>query len=247
MIAGESKRVYLIPENSIVINMDFMEQLNKSDLMTPSRPIQKIYEETSILKVAIDLGNDGYRIYGTPVKPLQKIAHFDDNTCLNTKDAMSVLKILGMEKTAAEKALKNVLIKNAETPGSAVMVYGVRNDYINPNLYDGIEKQARITEIYKQLAAELKTDLIKEASVISDPEAVDVMLSLNFINEDNLNEYIDQIHVIKKVIGKLSAMLVASRMGLSDIDENATKKAIDGLDNVVKGLENIKLSISSQG
>jgi hypothetical protein len=247
MIAGESKKVYLIPENSIVINMDFMEQLNKSDLMTPSRPIQKIYEEASILKIAIDLGSDGYRIYGTPIKPLQKIAHFNDDTCLNTKDAMNVLKILGMEKTAAEKALKNVLIKNAETPGSAVIVYGVRNDYINPKLYDGIEKQARITAIYKQLAAELKTDLIKEASVISDPEAVDVMLSLNFINEDNLNEYIDQIHVIKKVIGKLSAMLVASRMGLSDIDENATKKAIDGLDNVVKGLENIKLSISNQG
>jgi hypothetical protein len=247
MIAGESKKVYLIPENTLVINMDFMERLNKDDFMSPAKPIQKIYEEASILKVAIDLGQDGYRIYGSPVKPLQKIAHFDDNTCLNTKDAINVLKILGMEKTAAEKALKTVLIKNAESPGSSIMVYGVRNDYINPKLYDGIEKQARVRDIYRQLAAELKIDLIKEASVISDPEAVDVMLSLNFVNEDNLNEYVDQVHIIKKVIGKLSAMLVASRMGLSDIDETATKKAIDGLDNVVKGLENIKLSISNQG
>jgi hypothetical protein len=72
------------------------------------------------------------------------------------------------------------------------------------------------------------------------------MLSLNFINEDNLNDYIDQIQILQKVVGKLAAMLVASRMGLSDIDENATRKAIDGLDNVVKGLENIKLSIQKQ-
>ena len=244
MIAGDSKKIYLIPESTVVINMAFMERLNKDDFMTPAKPLQKVFEEAAILKVAIDLGADGYRIYGQPVKPLQKIAHFDDSTCFSTKDAMNVLKIIGMEKSAAEKALKNVLIKNAELPGSAVMVYGVRNDYVNPSVYAGIEKQARVKEIYRQLAAELKTDLIKEASVISDPEAVDVMLSLNFINEDNLQEYVDQIHVIRKVIGKLSAMLVASRMGLSDIDETATKKAIDGLDNVVKGLENIKLSIS---
>jgi hypothetical protein len=211
--------------------------------MTPSKPIQRIYEEAAITKVAIDLGSDGYRITGAPIKPLQKIAQFNDSTCLGTKDAMNVLKILGMEKSAAENALKAVLIKNAELPGSSVMVYGVRTDYVNPSFYDGIEKQARIKDIYRQLAKEIKTDLIKEASVISDPEAVDVMLSLNFINEDNLTEYIDQIQVIKKVIGKLSAMLVASRMGLSDIDETATKKAIDGLDSVVKGLENIKLSI----
>jgi hypothetical protein len=243
MIAGESKKVYLIPENTIVINMDFMECLNHDDFMRPDKSIQKIYEEASILKIAIDLGSDGYRISGDPVKPLQKIANFNDSTCLGTKDAMNILKILGMEKTAAEKALKNVLIKNAENQGSSVIVYGVRNDYINPHLYDGIEKQARIKNIYKQIASELKIDLIKEASVISDPEAVDVMLSLNFVNEDNLNEYVDQIQIIKKVIGNLSGMLIASRMGLSDIDENATKKAIDGLDNVVKGLENIKLSI----
>ena len=245
IVAGCSKKIYLIPENSIVINMDFMQSLNNDDFMVPERTVQKMYEDAAIMKVAIDLGSDGYRITGEPIKSLQKIAHFSDSTCLKTTDAIKVLRVMGMEKSAAEVALKNTLMKCAEFPGSNVVVYGVRNDYVNQNVYAGIEKTARIKEIYIQLAKQLKTDLIKEASLCSDPESVDVMLGLNFINEDNLTEYIDQIHILKKTIGKLSAMLVASRMGLSaDIDETATKKAIDGIDNVVKGLENIKLSIS---
>lgn len=244
MIAGSSKCIYLIPENSVVINMDFMDQIKDSDIMTPDKSIQKIYEEAAITKVSVDLGEEGYRIIGDAVKPLQKLAQFTDNTCLDTKAAMRVLSIIGMTKEASESALKSVLIKNAAHPGSSVSIYGVNNDYINPGIYKDIEKQARVKEIYKQLSAELKTDLIKEASLIDDPEAVDVMLSLNFINEDNLNEYMDQIQIIKKVITKLASLLVASRMGLSDIEEGAVRRAMDGLESVVRGLENIKLSIS---
>jgi hypothetical protein len=79
--------------------------------------------------------------------------------------------------------------------------------------------------------------------MLTDPESVDVVLSLNFINEESLGNYIENIDKMKDVLEELCKLLVASRMGLSEIDETATKNAMTGLGEVVEGLENIKMSV----
>jgi len=79
--------------------------------------------------------------------------------------------------------------------------------------------------------------------MIDDPESVDVMLSLNFINEDNIMSYIENIAIIRKVLSNLASMIIASRMGLSTLDEGALKKSVEGLQDVVDGLENVKMAI----
>lgn len=132
---------------------------------------------------------------------------------------------------------------NRASEGGKVDVYGVNEDYINAGAFSGIEKNARKYEIMKKIAAELKLDLVKEASVIDDPESVDAVLSLNFINEDNLGDYVDGIQSMKRVISKLAGLLIASRMGLKDIDESAVRKAMDGLEKTVGGLEAVKLAL----
>jgi hypothetical protein len=108
-----------------------------------------------------------------------------------------------------------------------------------------MEKKARKKEIFRKMADILRTDTVKIASAIEDPEAVDNVLSLNFINEDNLTDYVGEIPNMKKSVTKLAGMLVASRMGLADIDEGATKKAIDGLEKVIDGLESVKMAMGS--
>ena len=73
-----------------------------------------------------------------------------------------------------------------------------------------------------------------------------MVLSLNFVNEDSLANYIDNIQEMKRISSEMAKMLVASRMGLGDLDESALKKSITGLNEVIKGLENIKLSLSQE-
>jgi len=119
----------------------------------------------------------------------------------------------------------------------------VRGDYVNTDVMNGIEKQARVKNIIKQVCSKIRVNLIKEASALDDPEAVDVVLSLNFINEDSLNGYIENIRKMQNVSEDLAELLIASRMGLKDIDESSVKKAMDGLNKVIIDLEGVKLAV----
>jgi len=50
---------------------------------------------------------------------------------------------------------------------------------------------------------------------------------------------------MKRINSELAKMLIASRMGLSDLDESALKKSIEGLSAVIKGLEDVKMAIGN--
>ena len=238
MILGKVKNIYLIPEHSVILNRRNMCEIDGEDIMHPSKPVQMAYEKANIMKVAVRLGNEGYLISGAPTNDLYKVAGIDSSVELGTKEAMFVLDTLGAKSRTTE-ILKTALSRS----GEPVTVYGVRSDYINPEFNQPLEKQARIRDLKHQIAMDLRIDLTKEASVIQDPEAVDNVLSLNFINEDNLGDYIDNIQMFKRSISKLASMVLASRMGLADIEESAARKAMDGLESVVEGLEGVKLAL----
>ena len=235
MIVGKIKNIYLIPETSVIINAQYMTSVLPEAFLAPSREIKKAYESADISKVALFLDKSGYTVEGKPLHDLQKIAGSTSN--LGTDQTMAVLTTIGMTKDAAYKAMAEVI------KAGSVTIYGVRSNYIKKDLFKEIDKTARVNAILKDIAYGLRQDLSKEASLISDPEAVDAVLSLNFINEENLTDYISNISAIKKIITKLASMLVASRMGLTEIDEDATKKAMDGLEKVCQGLEDVKLAI----
>jgi len=243
MLIGKCEKIYLVPETSQFINLSLMKRLNDSDFMRPDKSIQKVYEERAINKVAMDLGKEGYIISGKPVENLYKIAGIKSGTELSTTLASTVLRTIGMTKKASDEAMKVVLNRASIEKVGHVDIYGVRDDYVKPNAFNGIEKKARLKEIFKGLSQQLKTNLTKEASMIDDPESVDVMLSLNFINEDNIMSYIENIAIIRKVLSNLASMIIASRMGLSTLDEGALKKSVEGLQDVVDGLENVKMAI----
>jgi hypothetical protein len=162
---------------------------------------------------------------------------------MSTRSAINALGIMGMTKEAANLALKHAFNRyiSKDAADKKVFIYGLREDYINPDFK--LEKRAGHKEIFKKISSILKKDLVKEASAISDPDAVDVVLSLNFINENSLSGFIENIGEMRRILSELSKMLVASRLGLSDLDESAIKKSMEGLDEVINGLENIKLAI----
>ena len=246
MIVGKAAHIYLIPESSLIVNKAFMKSLNREDFMRPDLSVQKTYEEANITKVALSVVSDGhsigYRIDGKPFEPLKKIANIG-NKPLTTLETKAALRILGMDKTASDRAMGIAIQRFSDKSNKSVFIYGVDGDYINPHIFDSMEKVARVKEILKGITKDLRVDLIKEASTLTDPNAADVVLSLNFINDESLGGYIDNLPEMKKVLSDLASLLVAARMGLSDIDETAVKNAMKGLDGVISGLENVKMSI----
>lgn len=251
MIIGKVEKIFLVPEGSLIFNAEYMKSLNSKDLMSPAKSIQQVYEEAEIKKVAVCVsfsGDEsiGYKVIGKPFEPLKKIAGVGDRP-LTTNEALFALYSMGVEKTASRNILKMAVNKyaNQQEKNKNVTVYGVDDGYVNPRIFAEREKIAKVKGVLKNYIRGLRQDLIKEASVLQDPEAVDVVLSLNFINEDSVSGYIENLNEMKRINSELAKMLIASRMGLSDLDESALKKSIEGLSAVIKGLEDVKMAIGN--
>ena len=241
MAIGKPKEIYLVPELAVIINIGCMNRFDLEDFMRPSKSIQKMYAEKGIKTASLQIQGSGYKIISDALKPLEKIARMKCEN-LNTKTARTCLQTIGLTKEAADEAMK-VAINRSITNGGPVTIYGVRDDYISSEKYDGMRKTAKFKGILKQYADELKVNLVKEASMLDDPKSVDVVLGLNFINEDNVNRYIDNIDGLKKLSSDMAELVVASRMGLSDVDEGAASKILDSTETVISGLENLRLAV----
>lgn len=128
------------------------------------------------------------------------------------------------------------ILKKARREGRAD-VYGLKL----PPL--GIEKQAARAGVRakaEKLARLLRSDLIKEASYIDNAQTVDALLALNFVNPDNIAKFIGKIPQLKSAISTLASCLLASRIGLKEIPEEATSTAMHRMIEVVDGLEKLR-------
>jgi hypothetical protein len=86
---------------------------------------------------------------------------------------------------------------------------------------------------------DLRRDLVKEAAVIPDPAAVDTILSLGFINDENLRTFISYLPKIDESQKKMCELLLASRLGIKDIPGSAVEKAIRSTEEVITGLKGL--------
>jgi hypothetical protein len=242
---GEVKNIYLVPEMSFFISTQYMKRIDESSVLgtieekevgkTEIEPIAKSASMTKISSIIKD-NNIRFHIDGTPMDSVCALTGMEKNAELAPVDSVDALRLMGTTRERANEILKTAAVKGEVT------VYGLRGDFVK-NPYEAIEKKAHRAEIMKQIANQIKVCLVKEASLLSDPESVDVVLSLNFINDKNMADYIENLPHMKKTLSKMCSMLVASRMGLTAIDEAATRSAVDGLQKVVDGLESLKLSI----
>jgi len=93
------------------------------------------------------------------------------------------------------------------------------------------------------LVAEIAV-LSKTASLVIDKETVDAVLSLGFMNPENMSIYADFIPELEKVSSKLAEVLIASRLGMDDVREAAAKNALSQVSSVIRGLTTLRSRIS---
>jgi hypothetical protein len=101
----------------------------------------------------------------------------------------------------------------------------------------------------RQIIAEMKApidDLMKIAANIDDAQSVDAVLSLGFVNEENVSRFAAAKPMLWEVSHMLSKLLLASRLGMDDIPEEYVRAALRYLQKIIKGLGRLKMLESNQ-
>lgn len=108
--------------------------------------------------------------------------------------------------------------------------------------YPKLEKKASIKEAMSVLMDDLKSirkefDLVKLASQITEPDTLDKLLSLNFVNNKNLALFYKALPKYKEVVQSLSSLVLAARIGEIGIEESVVVDAMQALQQLVEKME----------
>ena len=79
--------------------------------------------------------------------------------------------------------------------------------------------------------------MYKLAADIENAQLVDSVLSLNFVNTQNIKNFVSMKPQLELSASKLAQLLVAARLGVTKIPENETATAMNNLSAVIEGLE----------
>lgn len=148
-------------------------------------------------------------------------------------DAVFTLCAAGMVPMQA-----HALVKHAERTQRTEYAIGVHDVRPLATFMAGIEKSA--TAKVAQ-ARGLRRDLLKEASVLPDIQTVDSVLSLNYINPENIRLYVGKLPYLDRALNTVCELTLFSRLGMSEVPESASARAARALDEVIQGLKGLAM------
>lgn len=175
----------------------------------------------------VEVGSTGKGEFHMDGMPLAKVAR-DKKSFIKTAEAAFLLVSMGLEPDVAEGILK-------EAEGRKVKVAGLRSITPLSEIHAHMTKKA-MPDI-ANFPYHLRKNLIKEASVLDDADTADKVLSMNFLNPENINMFSKYLPDFDQTAMKLAEMLVAARLGLKPIDEGAVERAMHGVEDVIEGLK----------
>lgn len=190
-------------------------------------PLEAPEEEVKESMAWVDIRSDG-QTFSFSGPALDKLARADTQF-LDLDDAMFLLAGLGVEQgygtTKLAHSTEGVLpvrlrigrlIKTAEEQKLAA--------------YD--RARALLSVI-----PDMRKDLLKEASVITDPTAVDGVLSLGFINPENLMTFVSYLPTLDDAQAKLCELLIGARIGLKNVPASALERCVRAMEETIEGLK----------
>ena len=222
-IAG--KNTFLIPQGMHFFELDHLKKMSE-DVEGHSKHAALEHDQSP---VCVLHQNSVYIMKGHGLEKYASVNNvsFDFNS-LKENELDFLLSSFGctQEKLAHVKHA-------AKTCVSGARIHGLEM----PKLASEIPQDMRIDNYIRSL----RCDLTKEASVMDEGEAVDAALSLGFINPDNVGKFMAAVPKLKETLSILSKLLVAARLGMSSIPEEATRASRDNILRVVQGLKKLGL------
>lgn len=82
----------------------------------------------------------------------------------------------------------------------------------------------------------LRQNLFKEAAFLPDPTAVDTVLSLGFVNPENLATFVSYMPEIDEAQQHMCEILLSARLGMSEVPVGSLEKAVKATESVLDGL-----------
>ena len=164
-------------------------------------------------------GDRSFSIDGAPVGSLDP----SDRHFLGEDDARFVLSAMGVGDESRESLL------DAAESGREPVRASVPSGLCPPDAAAALPEKTAFSTTHVR---ELRRSLVKEAAVIPDRNAVDTVLSLGFLNDENLVDLARHLPEIEESIAKMCELLLATRIGLKDIPEAALERAIRASETV---------------
>jgi len=240
-VLGERCTIMLLPDLEEVTEIGdgrygipeecgFMPLENIVDLASSPDEFTKSAEAMALSTNAVRVFTDG-SCFTFQGKEIDKLAGVMETQAINKDDAVFLGTILGQDPVKLAHDLGSI-----RSSGHHEMWFRARSVTPFKNKYATAKKIA--AEKLSKLP-DLRVNLFKEAAPINDPTAVDKILSLNFLNAENISIFASYVPEFELVIKKLSELLLAARMGLDAVDQGAIQKAVVHLDKVVGELKSL--------
>lgn len=131
------------------------------------------------------------------------------------------------------------LMKEAKAIGKA-KVHGAQK---MRSKKDATKNVAALIVKIANLAKSMNANMIKQAAEVEDKATVDVLLSLNFLNSDNMGKFVSYVPVFERAADCLAEITLATRLGLKDVNTAASVGAMIKILEVVDGLKRIESSM----
>lgn len=169
-------------------------------------------------------GADSFAVRGHSVDKLAA----DDRQFLNQDDCLFLLVGLGAQP---DYALQKMAHAVGGTPQR------VRIGHVLKTAAEMQGESYTEAERFLSSAPVFRQRLWKEAAAITDPVAVDSVLSLGFINPENLATYVGYLPTLDEAQRRLCELLIGARLGMRELSEGAIERAIRALEDVIEGLK----------
>lgn len=231
---------YILPGNSKFIKIAEFNRI-------PEVPIEALMEKN---RVSIEYTDGNYSFSGPGIGekelgPVPKLI------------AQAILLGLG-----ANPIQVNSITKTAESLSKAVIysentfTFSDSDNIDYTDRYEALQKIASaispdeeflnaIAIISKYSRDKEEQELIKRAQELAPEAVVDELLSLNFVTTDNMIIFLEELPSLKKTASTLSGMLLASRLGMSQIPDVALESSIRNIMKVIDSLDMIRTGIQA--
>jgi len=184
--------------------------------------------------IVIKRSDNGFIMGGPAMSPIMKT---ETESWIRPGRAMYYLILLGADASAAKD-----ILEKAKKRG-VITVTNCKNLDIGQTKLSTIVK---VDEMIEKAVGYLNRDLIKEAGELASEDSVDSVLSLAFINPENLSVYLQNMERLENAENDLSQLLLLTRLGLDNVNESAVVSALRNLSEVNEDLRFVNFLIENK-
>lgn len=178
-------------------------------------------------KSTVTVRGGGAQSFNLSGPPVDKLAS-ESRSYLSQDEALFLLVGLGADGSYAQKKLA--------AASSGMRPESVRVAHTLKTAQELRGESMVHAETYLSAQPSFRHRMWKEAAMIPDPTAVDAVLSLGFINPENVATFVGYLPTLDEAQRRLCELLLGARLGMRELSEGSIERAIRAMEDVIQGL-----------